>query len=124
MSRPPEPLALISRPKLGVLRHVGVLLPNGHVAHCTPTRGEHVSSIEEFAAGQDVRLEQTIPPEQHALTMQRIAAAMAAPAIYNLINNNCEIFATRVTGERPASPQLYGVLFLAAAAALLYLAAS
>jgi hypothetical protein len=119
-----EPIALISRPKLAVLRHVGVLLPDGRVAHCAPTRGEHVSGVEEFAAGEDVTIERTIASEQHSLTLQRIAAAMAAPGMYNLASNNCEMFANRVVGEKAQSPQLVAILVLAAVVAVIVVAAS
>lgn len=113
-----QPPTLVSRRKLVVLRHVGLLLPSGLVAHCTPTRGEHVSTIEEFAAGQDVRIDREVPPEQHAPTLQRVARAIAAPRTYNLVTNNCEVFAKRLAGDRPESPQFLGVLLFGAVALL------
>lgn len=112
MHLPGNAIALISRPKLALLRHVGVLLPDGHVAHCTPERGEHVSTVEEFAADHDVKLERLIPKAEQLSTLQRVAAAMAAPQSYNLFTNNCETFAHRSIGEPAKSPQLAGVAFL------------
>jgi lecithin:retinol acyltransferase len=109
-------VALISRPKLGFLRHLGVLLPDGRVAHCTPERGEHLSTVEEFAAGQDVRIERVIPIEQCLSTLQRIAQTMAKPSPYHLFTNNCETFANRSIGERAMGAQLagFGVLIVLA----------
>ena len=112
-------IALISRPKLGFLRHLGVLLPDGCVAHCTPERGEHLSTVEEFAAGQDVRIERVIPIEQCMSALQRIAQAMVMPNAYNLFTNNCETFANRSIGERAVSSQLTGFCALTALALIL-----
>ena len=44
-----RPGDIVSRPK-GVVRHVGVVVEDG-VLHNVPGRGEHVSSLESFAAG-------------------------------------------------------------------------
>ena len=107
-----EPLALISRPKLAVLRHIGVLLPDARVAHCTPDRGEHISSIEEFAAGKDVKIEQVVGRAQQLSILRRVAAAMAAPSAYNVATNNCETFANRIVEGKAKSPQLAGVVIL------------
>lgn len=107
-----EPLALVSRPKLAVLRHLGVLLPDGRVAHCTPERGEHISSVEEFAAGRDVKIERVVAPDKGIPTLQRIAQAMRSPRGYNVATNNCEIFANRAVGEAASTPQLVGVVIL------------
>ena len=101
-----DSVALVSRPKLVLLRHIGVMLPDGRVAHCMPERGEHVSSIEEFASGRDVKIERVIAPESQLSTLQRIGAAMAAPSPYQLFTNNCENFANRCIGARAESPQL------------------
>lgn len=117
-----EPVALVSRPKLALLRHMGVMLPDGRVAHCTPERGEHVSTVEEFAAGQDVKIERIVMPEQQALTLQRIAATLATPRPYNPVTNNCETFANRSVGEKAESPQLLGIAILAGLALVTMLA--
>jgi phage regulator Rha-like protein len=115
---------VISRKKLGALRHIGVLLPDGRVAHCAPVRGEHISSIEEFAAGQGVNIDRIVPATEYARTLKRIADAMRAPKPYDTTTNNCEMFANRMTGQKVESPQLQGVAILAGLAALLALAAN
>jgi hypothetical protein len=109
---PSEPIALVSRQKLALLRHLGVMLPDGRVAHCTPDRGEHISTIEEFAAGKDVKIERIMGPKQQLPALRRVAAAMAAPAAYNVATNNCESFANRVVRGKAESPQLVGVTIL------------
>jgi lecithin:retinol acyltransferase len=113
-----EPLAVISCPRGGVFRHVGILLPDGRVAHCAPSRGEHISTVEEFAAGQDVTIERLLTPEQCASSLRRIAEAMCAPKAYDGLTNNCEMFVNRMIGQRSESPQLQGAALLIGLAAL------
>jgi len=117
-------ISVISRQKAGMLRHVGVLLPDGRVAHCSPDRGEHISTIEEFADGRDVKIDRAVPIVDHWPTVQRIVSAMQTPKAYDLVTNNCEIFANRVTGQKEESPQLQGAVILLAVFALLALAAA
>jgi hypothetical protein len=119
------PLAIVGRVKAGILEHMGVLLPNGHVAHCAPGRGEHVSTLQEFAGGQErVRIVRHVPPERHHATIGRIVEALRAPKPYDLLANNCEVFANRATGEEPNSPQLRGIVALLALVGLMSIAAA
>lgn len=115
---------VISRQKAGVLRHVGVLLPDGRVAHCLPGRGEHISSIEEFAAGRDVNIDRIVPQIEYSTTVQRVADAIRSPRPYDATTNNCEMFANRMTGQKAESPQLQGVAILLGLAALVGCAAA
>lgn len=117
-----DSMAVISRKKAGLFRHVGVLLPDGRVAHCSPERGEHISSVEEFADGRDVTIERAVPPTQYSSTFQRIASAMRSPQGYALMTNNCEMFANRMTGRKEESPQLHRAAIAVGVAALLVLA--
>ena len=98
--------AIISRPKAGALRHFGVLLPEGCVAHCSPSKGEHISTVSEFAAGNDVLIEKVVPVSEHNATLERIAASMHRGGAYDLLLNNCEIFANRITAQAAKSDQL------------------
>jgi hypothetical protein len=78
-----DPLAVVGRVKAGILKHMGVLLPDGHVAHCAPGRGEHVSTLQEFAGGQErLRIVRHVPPERHRATIGRIVEALRAPKPY------------------------------------------
>jgi hypothetical protein len=119
------PLAVVGRAKAGILEHMGVLLPDGCVAHCAPGRGEHISTLQEFAGGQDrVRIVRHVQHPQHHATIAKIAEALRAPKPYDLLTNNCEVFANRVTGEEPNSPQLRGIVALFAFFGLIGLAAT
>jgi hypothetical protein len=106
-------VAEVSRKKLGILRHAGVLLPSGKVAHNTPQRGEHISTVEEFADGQDVTIDFVVPDSEHAAVLNRILTAMVAPQRYDLFQNNCEIYANRMLAREAVSPQLRIAVFLA-----------
>jgi hypothetical protein len=109
-------MAIISRPKLtGFGEHWGVQLPNGMVAHNTDTRGEHVVPYQEFAAGKEVKTIRSVPPELWQLALQRIHQEISNPNGYHVLENNCEIFANRVTGHAPESPQVKGLFILALA---------
>lgn len=118
------PLAVIGRVKWGMFEHLGVLLPDGRVAHCAPGKGEHVSTLQEFA-GRDgrVRIIRRVPPERQHTTIQRIASALRAPKPYDVFTNNCEVFANRVTGEESKSPQLQAIVTLSALMGILCFAA-
>ncbi len=117
-------IAVIGRAKwFGLTEHIGVLLPSGRVAHCAPGRGEHLSTLAEFAAGQNVRLVRHVPAQEHQETVARISQALTAPRPYDVFTNNCEMFANRVTGEKPASPQLQGFVAVLAIVGLVSLAA-
>lgn len=93
---------VIARRK-GVVLHIGVVLAPNEVLHNTPERGEHVSSLDEFAAGRRVRLVRA------ACTQSRARASTARPRAgrsYNLFTHNCEHTASRVVQGRSESPQL------------------
>lgn len=100
-------LARISRPKLwGLIRHEGVLMPDGRVVHTSPAGGTRVSSFSEFKAGFKVSVEYELPIHRHAQALEVLNRLLVASAPYDLIANNCEIFARKVMLEKPASPQL------------------
>lgn len=96
---------VIWRPK-GLVRHRGVVVGDGWVLHNTPGRGEHVSTLAEFAAGRTVRRERTPPaPDPVALARARVERSGRR---YHLLYNNCEHTVSRVTEGRSRSPQLLG----------------
>ena len=100
-------ILIIARPKLsGLGEHWGVKLPNGIVAHSTDDKGPHYVTYQDFAAGRPVKEIRTVPTSEHQATMQRIQQEISRPASYHLVENNCEIFANRVTGGVPKSPQV------------------
>lgn len=100
-------MAVIARPKLtGLGEHWGVQLPGGNVVHITDDRGVHVVSYEEFEAGKQVRVVRRVPASKHQEALWRVHQEMANPKPYHLTENNCEMFANRITGHEPKSPQV------------------
>lgn len=67
-------------------------------------------------------IERVVPQTHHASTLSLIAAALRAPQGYDIIGNNCETFANRVTGEKAESQQLQGVVALTILALLCFAA--
>lgn len=115
-------ISVIARPKLsGGGEHWGVRVGD-LVAHMTEDRGPHVVTYGEFAAGRPVREVRQVHPLEHNATLGRIRHEIANPTRYHLLDNNCEIFANRVTGYAPKSSQVQGlgvILGLAGLTALL-----
>jgi hypothetical protein len=118
-----HPVAEVSRQK-GLFRHRGILLADGRVMHCSPARGEHLSSAEEFAAGKDVTIDRALTQTEIAPTLRRLLEALASPQAYDAVENNCETFVNRMLGRRPESQTLHAVVAVAGVAALLGLAAT
>ena len=106
---------LLTRPKLlGLVEHYGVWLGFNRVATNTPDMGEHVTSLEDFAAGQRVKVQRTgANPMSVALNAQRV---LANPKKYDPVTRNCEHTASEIIRGVPRSGQL---LLIAAALLLL-----
>ena len=95
---------VIARRK-GLVLHKGVVLQDGRVLHNMPERGEHVSTLSEFADGQ--RLEVLAQPlDARRAAVRRAQAVARAPRHYDLISHNCDHTVTRLTEGRPRSPQV------------------
>ena len=113
------PIRIVSRPKLsGIGEHWGVQLPNGNIAHLTPT-GEHIVTFVDFAQGRLVKEIRRVAPEQYAQVMRRVTLSVQNPGQYRLLDRNCETYATWLIGEKPQSPQVVGVVVLGLIAAFL-----
>lgn len=113
------PIRIICRPKLsGIGEHWGVQLPNGNVAHLTPT-GEQIVTFTDFAQGRQVKEIRRAPPEQYGQIMQRVTLSVQNPGQYRLLDRNCQTYATWLIGEKPQSPQVMGVVVLGLIAAFL-----
>jgi hypothetical protein len=116
-----NPIRVVSRPKLvGPGTHVGVQLPDGRVAHRTPT-GDVLVSFHEFAQGRPVTAVRLADSHHYSAVMQRVAISVGRPADYRLVDNNCEHYANWLIGERPTSPQVEVVVLAAMVVALLRL---
>jgi hypothetical protein len=121
LSRPSVRMSVIARPKMnGGGEHCGVLFMGNLVAHNTPERGEHVSTLQEFAPGGKFRVVRHVLPEHFHESMHRIREAVQSPRTYHATKNNCQTFANRLTGEAPSSPAVEGVGLLALAGVFLY----
>lgn len=96
----------------GLVMHKGVLLADGRVLHNTPSRGEHVSSLDDFRRGQRVYR------VGGRASGRYLAAAAVGGRRYNLFTNNCEHTVSRVTEGRSHSQQLRGWVVGASLAAV------
>jgi len=102
----------ISRPKMaGPGTHAGVLLPSGCVAHLTPA-GPCIVSLAEFAQGKPVRAEEGADLSALHQIEWRARFTLGRTRPYDLLNRNCEHYASYVMGKKPASPQVAGALLL------------
>lgn len=105
-------VGLISRPKLsGIGRHAGVLLPNGHVAHMTPD-GQAIVTLNEFAQGRSLTYEKEVPLHRHQQVQLNAFQSIGGASKYDLLNRNCEHYATWLLGEEPQSAQVTAVAAL------------
>lgn len=99
---------VLSRRK-GLVMHRGIALGDGRVLHNTPGRGEHISSVAEFANGQRVRVRGASRRERasalrHAANLERGLPRRS----YHLFDNNCEHTVSRAHSGAARSPQLRG----------------
>ena len=96
---------IIERPKgFGLTRHRGVLLGVDQVLHNTPERGEHLSTLAEFAQKQVVSLYARCKDVHAALS--RTEKILSDPRKYHLIVRNCDHTVNDVVFGKPSSPQL------------------
>lgn len=95
---------ILSRPKL-LFVHRGVYLGGGLVLHNLPGRGEHVSSLRDFAHNQLVSV-RPLPANKRPAAWQKVAATVKNPKPYDAVANNCDHTVTRITEGREYSYQL------------------
>lgn len=99
------------RPKFLGVTHVGVWMGGGAVFHNAPGRGEHISSLAEFARGAPVWIQ---PKNADSSTViNRVRSKLSRPHEYDLISNNCEHAANEVVTGKPFSDQLCAVVVIA-----------
>jgi hypothetical protein len=114
-------MSVIARPKFnGGGEHWGVLMPGNLVAHNTPERGEHISTLLEFAPDREFRVVRNVLPESFHASMHRIQMALQSPSAYHATKNNCQSFANRVTGEQARSPTVEAIGLAALAGLFIY----
>lgn len=79
----------IVRRRKGWVWHWGVYLGSDRVLHNTPEKGEHVSSLEDFAAEKPVERFSVREIDRSAI-LARAATVAANPKEYSYLWRNCE----------------------------------
>lgn len=98
----------LSRAKgFGFVDHVGWTFDGREVFHNLPGKGEHLSSVADFAAGKVVRVQEVLLDLAEAFSVSsNIAKSVSVNLQYHWSSNNCEHSVSRVLGQKPCSPQL------------------
>ena len=96
---------LLIRPKCpGFINHVGVCVGPNAVLQNTPSRGEHIATVQEFAAGAPIQVKPTgVSP---VLVLSRLREMLHRRRPYHVLERNCEHTATEVTFGKAISPQM------------------
>lgn len=102
----------------GLATHMGILLPDGNVAHCSPGKGARVASVKEFSNGEATRIIGPVPPQLVAAALARLGQALHEARPYDLVNWNCESFTNWVIYGQAVSPQVGKVLGVVAVSAI------
>lgn len=109
---------VLSRPKaLGFLQHIGVVVGPNAVCHNTPTKGEHISTLAEFGAGQKITVRRTGTDPWPLLG--RVQRILSNPKKYDLATRNCEHTVSEAVAGTPKS-QTAALLWFIALIAVLY----
>ncbi len=104
---------IIARTKAGVAEHIGVITAHNLVLHNTPARGEHESTVAEFAAGQPNTIKGRV--RDVIAFINRVWRRRQNLRAYDLVSNNCEHTISDLTADGPSSPQLRAWSFVALA---------
>jgi len=94
----------LTRPKLGFIEHVGIYLGSNTVVTNTPEKGEHRTTIEQFGAGQRIKVQpMKADPVSVAANAHRI---LSNPKKYNILTRNCEHTAHDILNGIAKSPMV------------------
>src|SRR6266480_6451736 len=95
----------VTRPKLlGFVSHIGVILGPNSILQNNRQKGEHVSTLEEFAEGEQIQVKRTGANAASVLTRVRMILRKAKP--YDAVARNCEHTANEAVYGKAVSPQL------------------
>jgi len=95
----------------GFVKHWGIYLGNSQVFHCTPEKGEHVSTLNEFC--KDIKVTyQSTAPDRRFIIYSLINEHLRYPRRYDLITNNCEQIVREIATGIRESKQLQGWAFI------------
>lgn len=109
---------IISRTKLnGLGKHYGVMLDDGRCFDLQPL-GIRQLTLEEFAGGYDVKIEQEVPLTGEIY--ERIKSSAKANIRYSFFRFNCESFARYLATGKAESKQLRYLAASTGAAGLCY----
>jgi hypothetical protein len=110
----------LSRPKaLGLINHFGLVIARDRVLQNTPEKGEHVTTMQEFASGKPVTVQPTgVHP---SLVSSRAREILDNPQKYSLFNRNCEHTAHDAAYGKAKSPMLFWVAVGAVAGVLIWI---
>lgn len=114
-----NPGDLLLRPKcLGIVQHEGVVIGPNAVLHNTPDKGEHVSTVHEFADGKPMQVHPAAAPP--AMLLSRAQQVLCRPRRYDPLARNCQHTASELLSGRATSAwvQVLALLLVAAVAAL------
>jgi len=113
-------VGLIFRPKLlGPGRHVGVMLSDGNVAHKQPA-GVSIDSLETFLQGREPEFGERVPESMHVYLLWRAYESVGRTLPYDLLNRNCEHYATWLLKGKAESAQINGAVLLGLLAVLVF----
>lgn len=110
------PGTVLARPK-DAFTHWGVVTERGTVFHNTPERGEHESSLRDFAAGNRVSVQYRIA--NLGGFFARLHERRANPRSYDAASWNCEDTVAYLAGSWPRLSRVFVVALAVAAIVLL-----
>mgnify|MGYP006415144411 FL=1 len=98
-----KPGDLLHRSK-GIVQHAGVYLGDGQVFHNQPGNGADVTSYEQYANGEIVKVSSSTGID-HELLSERLREIIGKDKRYGFLSNNCEHAANFLILGRSMSPQ-------------------
>ncbi len=98
--------------KLGFIDHKGVYLGSNSVLTNTPERGEHVTTLADFAGGQPVKVQRT--GANFSSVLENARRILSRPKPYNPALRNCEHTSSETTAGKAESPSVIVGLIVAA----------
>ncbi|MGH7869227.1 MAG: hypothetical protein ACREP9_16730 [Candidatus Dormibacteraceae bacterium] len=106
-----NPGDLLLRPKcLGIVQHEGVVIGPNAVLHNTPDKGEHVTTVEDFADGKPVRVYPTSAAP--ATIRARAQQLLYRPRPYDPLTRNCQHTASELIQGCSSSTWIQAIALL------------
>jgi len=95
---------IVRRPKkLGILTvmHEGVVVGLNQIFHNSPGKGEHITTLQEFAEGQKVEVTRTGADSLGLIA--RVKRMLTSPKAYSLFSRNCQHTSSEAVTGKPKS---------------------